>query len=1446
MAENESKASIRVEAKVDQAVRELQRLGVVADTALSPRARAFSTSTPLEEQINALRRERLLSEGFAKEELSRKLVNPAQFKALGEEARERFNQGMVGLLSDLNPNDSNFFDKFIQITKNMSGPINEKAIKEGSDRSLQRVNKFLEEAEARVKAGRARISTEFSAGMFDKKEFDRQKVLLDQAFNQELLGALRVNQKHLSGQALQRMGEAFKIIDPAKIRAASDSGLNEARNFVEGIQNMFSTRRGYLTEQLAKKVINPEDFDRELRKTKDIANKRVTDMINEMATGGRLTPQSRSVLQDALFKISPERAAKSADEGLAVARKALDQFEADYRQKRAKIREQFGGRGGQENEANLIRQTSVAQSELNKRIMEQIALQRQSGNLSDRALHTLTGGLKIVNPKTVREAHDQGLQLAESLLRPIEDQFKKRMSSIEFQRAAGRLSSREIAQMQVGAATAKNSAIRDILNQLGTPDAAGQVRLTADAFNKLAGSLVNVDQFARHAHTSMHQLRSRIFDFLAVFAAVNFVERAVMNVVQAFNQLRAMGEEVARDEGVERAFTRSAAALKGSSEEILNLSRGATRGVVEDFELMKATNMATSLQAVKSAEDLRKLMFAGRTMARVIGIDATRGVNDLTIALARGSTRVLDNIGVILKVEQAQRLYAQQLGKTTDALTEKEKREAFAVIGLQKAYERALQFGDAEDSAAERTARLNANLANQARELKATMVATQSFQTVVNEISESLDDKEHGIVRWLEAIINSLDHIITVSFNALKAINLLDVAARNAARAWLDLKGIWEGKGTVDEQASVFDDRIAALQTQAEQLRNLSMQGIIDPSTAMEGIDLVFAQIEKLKKERADLLKPVEITPVTDWFLDKFAPMDEKKIWNFLHSTPLIDDGDGETSEDKAKRDSERIQRLIGLYRDFTEQGRDTAHIVRLLTTEFGLVKGQVDSLGTSTDAVIASYASMQTALRSALDNVSFDHFEQTAKASIDRFRQLVELGQMSPDVYNNLQGTLARVNELLAQQGALTDENRVKALRLQNDAKEALVDAPLRQLDREARDVLNILGQLNEQRLSGTEEYESRLHVLRDAVENLGRVQSGLLTDDQVARIRRLAGEIQQYFNETPVKRLNSELQDMMGMLQAQETLGINNVAVEEQLIDLRRRYNEELARRGVSSDPRRTELLRGLGEIEQFFRRRRDIETRMTGEILTSQKRVRESAVIDLRTQIDEYERQGINRVVLEQWVQEQLIGIRRQELQDVESIAMNVASAIGDTMFLLGQNVEDLSDKLRDLSANLLRAFANIAIQRGLEKIVDDIARLSVGAADASSATGSGLLTSTAGKTASAAATAATSAGATAALASTGVPGMALLAGGFALSLLGGILNRDRRDDEEAQYRAHLRALRQDRAEQMVNLTIILPDKPINPRDREWQQTLRDTIVAGQESRLIGSLQIQGGNG
>src|SRR5690606_1745971 len=83
-------------------------------------------------------------------------------------------------------------------------------------------------------------------------------------------------------------------------------------------------------------------------------------------------------------------------------------------------------------------------------------------------------------------------------------------------------------------------------------------------------------------------------------------------------------------------------------------------------------------------------------LGRAVGQDATKSVDDLTVALARQSPMILDNLGVKMNLTEATAQYAASLGKTVDALTEEERKLAFASAAMEAARQKADDLGTAE------------------------------------------------------------------------------------------------------------------------------------------------------------------------------------------------------------------------------------------------------------------------------------------------------------------------------------------------------------------------------------------------------------------------------------------------------------------------------------------------------------------------------------------------------------------------------------------------------------------------------------------------------------------------------------------------------------------------------------------------------------------------------
>lgn len=164
--------------------------------------------------------------------------------------------------------------------------------------------------------------------------------------------------------------------------------------------------------------------------------------------------------------------------------------------------------------------------------------------------------------------------------------------------------------------------------------------------------------------------------------------------------------------GAARSALEKYTASTGGADAAVEKLRAATRGLVSDYELTVSMNKAVTSGVVKTADEYAVLAEAAMKLGAAHGRDLAGSVTEVTEALATGSTEVLNNIGIILKAEQSYELYAQKIGKSVDALTDQEKSQAFAVIGMQKVIETADRLNVKIDGVATTTAAMAAKWSN--------------------------------------------------------------------------------------------------------------------------------------------------------------------------------------------------------------------------------------------------------------------------------------------------------------------------------------------------------------------------------------------------------------------------------------------------------------------------------------------------------------------------------------------------------------------------------------------------------------------------------------------------------------------------------------------------------------------------------------------------------------
>lgn len=128
-----------------------------------------------------------------------------------------------------------------------------------------------------------------------------------------------------------------------------------------------------------------------------------------------------------------------------------------------------------------------------------------------------------------------------------------------------------------------------------------------------------------------------------------------------------------------------------SSKALLSSLQDVTEGQVSLERLTLSSNKAIALLGNSAIPRFEELAEVAAKASSVMGISVTQAFDDIVTGIGRQSRMILDNLGIIISVTEANENYAAQLGKTVAQLTDAEKKQGFLNATLDQAKEK---YGD--------------------------------------------------------------------------------------------------------------------------------------------------------------------------------------------------------------------------------------------------------------------------------------------------------------------------------------------------------------------------------------------------------------------------------------------------------------------------------------------------------------------------------------------------------------------------------------------------------------------------------------------------------------------------------------------------------------------------------------------------------------------------------
>jgi len=192
----------------------------------------------------------------------------------------------------------------------------------------------------------------------------------------------------------------------------------------------------------------------------------------------------------------------------------------------------------------------------------------------------------------------------------------------------------------------------------------------SDAESKIKATAKNVRSIGEDSDTG---LGANWLNMAKTIAATAAPIAAAIGIVKKGLDFSHEGAQIQRLEETSFALARSMGMDMGH---IMDSVRTASLGMVSDYDIMQASSRAMMLGVGNSAEQLGQLMQVAAARGRAMGISTTQAFNDIVTGVGRMSPLILDNLGIVTGGQKTFDAYAESLGKTAEALTDAEKKQA--------------------------------------------------------------------------------------------------------------------------------------------------------------------------------------------------------------------------------------------------------------------------------------------------------------------------------------------------------------------------------------------------------------------------------------------------------------------------------------------------------------------------------------------------------------------------------------------------------------------------------------------------------------------------------------------------------------------------------------------------------------------------------------------------
>lgn len=284
--------------------------------------------------------------------------------------------------------------------------------------------------------------------------------------------------------------------------------------------------------------------------------------------------------------------------------------------------------------------------------------------------------------------------------------------------------------------------------------------------SKFAGLNANMQRGMRVTAVSVKRLERNVKKFSQSFQKNWALMLAkVYLLVEAFR----LFERSARFEQQRQAFNNLARSNNADADEMIKKLKEMSAQTLNTSQVMQQASRAMVLGL--APDQLPRLMEISRASARAFGEDVDFMFESIVLGIGRQSRMILDNLGIIVKAEDAYQEYADSLGRTVSSLTDMERRQAFA-NAVMKAGDRII--GDVNIQMKSQLENLQSLEAFWA-DLKITignviLFWVRAMTALFNFVQSGIQTVISGILQMVEVILGGVERLVVGLDNILSKL----------------------------------------------------------------------------------------------------------------------------------------------------------------------------------------------------------------------------------------------------------------------------------------------------------------------------------------------------------------------------------------------------------------------------------------------------------------------------------------------------------------------------------------------------------------------------------------------------------------------------------------------------------------------------------------------------